>query len=134
MYHYSNMYLHEVAFHHDGNWEDFRPPFRLKAPSKASYTLPDLQTARLDCVIASLSSGQSLLDVLLRLSPQSLRVFPTVMYIRASYAVFMLLKIFFVSSVPGSELGQVLNPASVKIEEYLSRLVSHLQIASNGGN
>ena len=125
------MYLHEIALRYDGNGEEFRPPFRLRSPSNTSYTLPDLQPARLDCVIASLTSAHSLLDVLLQLPTQSLRVFPTVMYIRASYAIFILLKIYFISSAPASELGQILNPASVKIEEYLNRLISHMQTARN---
>lgn len=128
------MYIHEIAFHHANNEEDFRTPFRLRAPSNASHTLPDLQPARLDCVIASLTSGHSLLDVLLRLPLQSLRVLPTVIYIRASYAIFILLKIFFISNAPGSKLGLVLPPVSVKVEDYLNRLVSHMKTATSHGN
>lgn len=133
-YHYSNMYLHEIAFHYGGNMEEFRPPFRLRGPSKTSYSLPDLQTARLDCIITSMSSAHSLIDVLLQLSPQTLCVIPTLVYIRASYAVFILFRIFFIASAPGSGLGCVLDPASVKVAYYLNRLVSHMQAASAGGN
>jgi hypothetical protein len=133
-YHYSIIYLHEIAFHHDGNFEDFRPPFRLRAPSKTAYNLPDLQTARLDCIITSMTAAHSLIEVLLRLPPQSLCIIPTVMYIRGSYAVFILLRIFIISSAPGGELGHVLDPASIKIPYYLNRLVSHMQTATSGGN
>jgi hypothetical protein len=128
------MYLHEIAFHYGNNMEDFRPPFRLRGPSKTSYILPDLQTARLDCVITSMASAHSLIDVLLELSPQTLSVIPTLMYIRVSYALFILLRIFFFSSAPGGGLGCVLDPASVKIAHYLNRLVSHMQAAAIGGN
>jgi hypothetical protein len=133
-YHYSKIYLHEIAFHYGNNVEDFRPPFRLNSPSKTTYSLPDLQTARLDCVITSMTSAHSLINVLLQLSPQTLRVIPTVMYIRLSYAIFILLRIFFISSAPGSGLGCVLDPASVETAYYLNRIVSHMQTAAIGGN
>jgi hypothetical protein len=133
-YHYSIIYLHEIAFYHDGNSEDFRPPFRLKAPSKTAYNLPDLQTARLDGIITSMIAAHSLIEVLLRLPPQNLCIIPTLMYIRASYAVFILLRIFVISTAPGSELGHVLDASSIKIPYYLNRLVSHMQMAASGGN
>jgi hypothetical protein len=85
-------------------------------------------------VIVALTSVHSLLDVLLQLPARTLRVFPTFMYIRASYAIFILLKIFFTSNAPGSKLGKVLHPSSVKVEDYLNRLVSHMQTANVGGN
>jgi hypothetical protein len=55
-------------------------------------------------------------------------------YIRASYAISILLRIFFISSAPGSGLGSILNPTSVKAASYLNRLVSHLHTAAIGGN
>ena len=133
-YHHSMIYLHEIALGQDGSGEDFRPPFRLRAPSETSYTLPDLHPARLDCIIASLTSAHSLLDTVLKLSPQSLRVFPVWMYIRVTYAIVILLKIFFISSTPGSELGQIIHPVSVRVEDYLDRLVSCMQVVSNDEN
>ena len=128
------MYLLEIALGYDGSGEDFRPPYRLRTPSKTSYALPDLNAARLDCVIASMTSGHALLEVFLRSPLQTLRLFPTVVYIRAVYAIFVLLKIVFISSAPGSALGHVMHPGSVKVEEYLNRLVSRMQNASSDTN
>jgi hypothetical protein len=85
-------------------------------------------------VIASLTSAHSLLDVLLQRPAKSLRVLPTFLYIRLIYCVFILLKIFFICSAPGSELGKVLPPDAIKVEHYLSRLVSHLQDAASDEN
>ena len=133
-YHYSKMYLLEIALGYDGSGEDFRPPFRLRTPSKNSYALPDLNAARLDCVIASMTSGHALLEVFLRSSLLTLRLFPMVIYIRTVYAIFILLKIFFISNAPGSALGQVMHPGSVKLEEYLNRLVLRMQNASSDTN
>jgi hypothetical protein len=125
------MYLHEVALH-NGNPDDFRPPFRLRVPSIISCTFPDVGTARLDSVIVSLTSAHSLLDVLLQRPAKSLRVLPIFVYIRVIYCVFILLKIFFTCSAPGSELGKVLRPDAIKVEHYLSRLISHMQDATSG--
>jgi hypothetical protein len=128
------MCLHEIAFHYGDNTEDFRPPFRLRVPSKTSYCLADLQTTRLDSIITSMASAHALIDVLLQLSPQTLCIIPTLVYIRASYAISILLRIFFISSAPGSGLGSILDPTSVKAAYYLNRLVSHLHTAAIGGN
>ena len=127
------MYLHEIALY-NGNPDDFRPPFRLRVPSNVSCTFPDVGTARLDSAIVSLTSAHSLLDVLLQRPAKSLRVLPIFIYIRVIYCVFILLKIFFLCSAPGSELGKVLHPDAIKVEHYLSRLVSHMQDATSGGN
>jgi RalA-binding protein 1 len=127
------MCLHEIALH-NGYPDDFRPPFRLRAPSNISCTFPDVGTARLDSVITSLTSAHSLLDVLLQRPARSLRVLPTFLYIRVIYCVFILLKIFFTCSAPGSELGKVLHPDAIKVEHYLSCLVSHIQDAISDEN
>lgn len=127
------MCLHEIALH-NGYPDDFRPPFRLRAPSNISCTSPDVGTARLDSVITSLTSAHSLLDVLLQRPAKYLRVLPTFLYIRVVYCVFILLKIFFICSAPGSELGKVLQPDAIKVEQYLSRLVSHMQDAISDEN
>jgi hypothetical protein len=127
------MYLHEIALH-NGNPDDFRPPFRLRVPSNISCTFPDVGTARLDSVIISLTSAHSLLDVLLQRPAKSLRALPTFVYVRVIYCVFILLKIFFICSAPGSELGKVLHPDAIKVERYLNRLVSHMQDAAGGEN
>jgi hypothetical protein len=81
-----------------------------------------------------MASAHALIDVLLQLPPQTLGVIPTLVYIRVSYAIFILLRIFFISSAPGSGLGSILNPTSVKAAHYLNRLVSHLHKAAIGGN
>lgn len=127
------MCLHEIALHH-GYPDDFRPPFRLRVPSNISCAFPDVGTARLDSVITSLTSAHSLLDVLLQRPAKSLRVLPTFLYIRVIYCIFILLKIFFICSAPGSELGKVLHPDAIKVEHYLSRLVSHMQDAISDEN
>ena len=127
------MCLHEIALH-NGYPDDFCPPFRLRAPSNISCAFPDAGTASLDSVITSLTSAHSLLDVLLQRPARSLRVFPTFLYIRMIYCVFILLKIFFICSAPGSELGKVLHPDAIKVEHYLSRLVSHMQDAISDEN
>jgi hypothetical protein len=85
-------------------------------------------------VITSLTSAHSLLDVLLQQPPKYLRVLPTFLYIRVVYSVFILLKIFFICSAPGSELGKVLQPDAIKVEHYLSRLVSHMQDVTSDEN
>jgi hypothetical protein len=127
------MYLHEIALH-NGYPDDFCPPFRLRAPSHISYVFHDIGTARLGSVIASVTSAHSLFDVLLRQPAKSLRVLPIFLYIRVIYGVFILLKIFFICSAPESELGKVLPPDAIKVEHYLSRLVSHLQEAASDEN
>ena len=127
------MCLHEIALH-SGYPDDFCPPFRLRAPLNISRTFPDVGTARLDSVITSLTSAHSLLDVLLQRPAKSLRVLPIFVYIRVTYCVFILLQIFFICSAQGSELGKVLHPDAIKVEHYLSRLISHMQDATSGEN
>ncbi len=127
------MFLHEIAFHTADNVDDFRPPFRLASPGHTSHDPADFSPARLESIAISVSSAYSLLDVLLNISPQTLRVFPTVMFVRASYALFILMKACFICNSSGTPNGNFLPSNDVRLDEILDRIVAHLQIAANDG-
>lgn len=132
-YHYSNMFLHEIAFHTNENLDDFRPPFRLATPRYESHALAELIPAKLESIAASASSACSLIMVFLGLAPECLRAFPTVLFVRVSYAVFILMKTHFINNSPGSPLTNIMPFDRTTFDEHLDRLVSHLHDAANEG-
>ena len=132
-YHHGKMFLHEIAFHTADNDDDFRPPFRLDPPGHTSHSPADFSPSRLESIATSISSAYLLLDVLLSISPQKLQVFPTVIFVRASHAIFILMKASFICKSSNIQDGIIVPFNDLRLDEVLDRIVAHLQIAANDG-
>lgn len=68
------------------------------------------------------------------MSISSLRASPIINFVRMSYAVVILVKLFFLASEPNGALGHILEPESVKVVWYLEQLVPKMaEVAGKGG-
>ncbi|MGK7326864.1 hypothetical protein ACSRA4_22705, partial [Salmonella enterica] len=54
---------------------------------------------------------------------------PTCVLARASYAVVALIRIYAIVTGPETQISQVIDPASLKMESYLERVVEHYKAA-----
>lgn len=127
-YHHTQLFLHEICLHDDHPEEDFRGPYRLEkivsiqVDSQASLT-------HIDAVACSISSAQSLLDVLLSMEVQQVRALPMFNFARLCYALICLVKFYISSKTPESKIGSVLNPKMLRLGHYLEALIQHLGLA-----
>lgn len=125
------MIVHEIAFHDGDNLDDFRPPFHLRPPKVPSHLLANLHSARLDSIAASHSSAQSLIKTFLEIPSQTLLVLPSVLFVRVNYAVFIMMKTFFICRFAGNGADNIL--PITKLYDCLDRIICHVFSSTNNG-
>jgi hypothetical protein len=121
----TQLYLHEIAMHDDHPPEDFMPPFQIQ---KIIAIQTDQQAASsyIEFTAVSISSAQSLLDILLSLDVDALRAIPILNYVRMAYALMTLIKLYISSKSPSSRIGSVLKPETLKVNFYLRSMIDKL--------
>jgi hypothetical protein len=123
--HQNSIYLHEFAMDGAHHIPDFNPPRCIQSQS----VTPPLSAAKVDAIISCVHSAQDLLDAFLSLDIDSLRGLPMVIYVRMSYSLTVLVKISISASTDRSELGQILDRQSLKLDSYLEQLIPKLAMA-----
>ena len=119
--------------HNDHNAEDFRPPYTMESETSESISAPSLAPPFIDAIATIIDSAHSLLDALLAMGPEALRAVPIVNFVRASYAIMILIKLFNSTSSPRSGIGQLIDRDSLKISLYLDRLIMHMMAVAGPG-
>ncbi|KAJ9246681.1 transcriptional regulator family: Fungal Specific TF [Paecilomyces variotii] len=124
-----NVYMHEIAMHVDHNIDDFRPPFVSSAREGAltEHTTP----AHVDALTSCLTSIHESLDIMCSLDQKTILALPTIFFARTSYVAVALIKLFSATSAQDSRLGQVFDPADLKVEYYLDKVTQHFKVAGN---
>ncbi|KAL2036669.1 hypothetical protein N7G274_010619 [Stereocaulon virgatum] len=127
-YHTNNIYLHEIALHPDHDAEDFKPPFaiRVKARSRRKLTSPYI-----NAIMVCVNSSQSLLEVFLAMDVDVVRVSPTLVFVRVTYALVVLMKLSMSASAPSSELGQYLDSDDCKVPYFAERVVAFMDAVAH---
>jgi hypothetical protein len=93
-----------------------------------------LSAGYINAVMTVINSSHSLLDEFLKCDIKTLRVVPIVHYVRACYALVVLVKLFISASVPTNELGKILDPQLLKIEFYMKALLEIIAKAAGPDN
>jgi hypothetical protein len=133
-YHQDSIYLHESALEGgsttlvDFNHRHFKPVSGVRVKDEQEQTQLPLSAGYINTVMAVIDSAHSLLDEFLKCDIPTLRVVPVVHYVRASYALVVLVKLFISASVPTHELGKILDPQLLKVDFYMQAV---LEIISN---
>lgn len=134
-YHQNSIYLYESALEGgstilvDFNHRFFEPPSGVPANDKQEATQPPLSAAYINAVMACIESSHALLDEFLATEIHTLRVVPIVYYVRASYAIVVLVKLHLSASVPSNELGKVLDCQLLKVDFYMEALQKRISEA-----
>lgn len=126
-----NLYMHEIAMHHNHNIDDFKPPFNI-AP-EAGHEEPEFVTpAHIESLTACQESIHNAFDAFLALEPKVIRCLPTIFFVRNSYAAVALIKMYSAVSARGSKFGSIFRPEDLKVEFYLDALIAQFSKVSEG--
>jgi hypothetical protein len=138
-YHQDSIYLHESALESgpttlfDFNHKIFKPASALRPGQAQEETQLPLTAAYVNAVMSCINSSHALLDEFLSTDLQSLRVVPIIHFVRASYAIVVLVKLFISASVPSNELGKILDRQLLKVDYYMSTLLEKLAEVAGPG-
>lgn len=122
--------MHEVALHAYHNVEEFRPPF-TEEKLCANDREPDLlTTAHISALSVCLTSIDGIFETFLSLEVDVVRSQPVFHFVRAAYAVIVLIKMYFTAASSNSELGKVIDKDNMKVEQYLDGLLEKFRAAA----
>jgi hypothetical protein len=138
-YHQDSIYLHESMLESgsttlfDFNHRAFKPRSGSRVGQEQEETQLPLTAAYVNAVMSCINSSHALLDEFLNIDIQSLRVVPIIHFVRASYAIVVLIKLFISASVPTKELGKILDRQLLKVDHYMEALLEKLVDAAGPG-
>ncbi|KAJ2983417.1 hypothetical protein NQ176_g702 [Zarea fungicola] len=121
-YYTVRLYLSEVALHVDHLPEDFNVPYRM---SHASYSNSSEEVipakATVDALAELVENSHALLDTFMSIGTNLARALPLGMFVRVSYAAFVLAKLCASAAQERSQLAPLIDLASLQAESYLNR-------------
>ena len=127
-YNVCNLYLHEIVMHVNHNIDDFRVPVTeesLKGSLKPGDKLTPTQiNAITECQNAAIGILETYCDV----NWEAIRTLPMFLYfVRIVYAFVILLKLYFAATDPESEIGKLIDPTRLRIDEFLDRVEAQIR-------
>ncbi|KPI37583.1 uncharacterized protein AB675_3929 [Cyphellophora attinorum] len=126
-----NLYMHEIAMHHNHNIDDFKPPFNatpIDGPPDPDFVTP----AHIESLTTCMKSVHDVFEAFLSMDVQQLRSLPTLFFVRNSYAAVALIKMYTAVSAKGSKFGSIISIEDLKVDYYLDRMVDRLANTAEG--
>lgn len=120
-----NLYMHEIAMHHNHNIDDFRPPFNA-TPIEGPPDPDNVTPAHIEALTTCIHSAHAAFDAFLSMDIKMLRALPTLFFVRSSYAAVALIKLYSAVSAKGSKFAQIFKTKDLKVEYYLDRMIDVL--------
>jgi hypothetical protein len=121
-----NVYIHEIAIHHDHNVDDFRP----EVPSGANNASGGfVTTAHIDALTACLDSAHLVLNSYLKFDIETCRSLPNLYIVWNTYAEVALIKLHGVLHAPDSNFGSIFAP-DLRVDYYLDAISAKLKEVS----
>jgi hypothetical protein len=127
-----NLYMHEIAMHHNHNIDDFRPPYNA-TPIEGPPDPDNVTPAHIEALTTCIRSAHDTFDAFLSMDIRMMRALPTLFFVRNSYAAVALIKMYSAVSAKGSKFGSIFTTQDLKVEYYLNRMIDALSRASEGG-
>jgi hypothetical protein len=127
-----NLYMHEIAMHHNHNIDDFKPPFNatpIDGPPDPDFVTP----AHIESLTTCMKSVHEVFEAFLSMDVQQLRSLPTLFFVRNSYCAVALIKMYTAVSAKGSKFGTIISTDDLKVDYYLDRLIDRLARTADGG-
>lgn len=116
MEHILNIYMHEAAMHVDAN-----------SGLASAEDGPGL--AHINALTTCLASVEQALDAVCSMDIKTFLSVPSMALARTSYAAVTLIKLYSLASAPDSKIGQVIDPANLRVEHQLDRVLKHYNLA-----
>lgn len=105
------------------NADGFQPEELIDIGTKAS----PISMASASAIMTVIESAHLLLDAFFRVPDDVIKSYPVVNFVRMSYGMVLLIKMYANASLPDSELGKILDADSLKIDHYLRMAVTRLK-------
>jgi hypothetical protein len=122
MYFTLRLFLHELVLHIDHSPEDFKAPYQMGVIHP--YGDRDLPIKPVVQAIADLvSSSHSLVDAFVEMGPEIACFQPIFVFVRVSFAAFVLAKLCLSAYSQHSRLASVIDHSSLKAETYVDKLI-----------
>ncbi|KAF2010676.1 hypothetical protein BU24DRAFT_427787 [Aaosphaeria arxii CBS 175.79] len=120
--HVTNLYIHEIALHHNQSPADFQPPFPSETLQSA-VGKDAIGPAHISALGECLTATHGILDTILSVPLEILLTLPVIFCVRAIYAIVCLMKMWVSVNSPG-EVGFIIKQEHLGIESYTERLVA----------
>ncbi|KAF2110982.1 hypothetical protein BDV96DRAFT_583205 [Lophiotrema nucula] len=121
--HVTNLYVHEIALHHNQSAADFQPPFPSETFKSDLGNKESIGPAHIGALGECLTSTHGILDTILSVPLDVLLTLPVLFCVRAIYAIVCLMKMW-VSVTTSGEVGNIIKKEHLQIETYTERLVT----------
>ena len=106
---------------------DFRNKFftlpSLDGDELEPETLNSLTSLQVSATLKCISAAQSQLDVFLNIPISNLRTIPNVLYVRATYALTVLMKADYAIGTGPAGLGELINSQNLRTSSYLKTII-----------
>ncbi|KAF2186429.1 hypothetical protein K469DRAFT_706396 [Zopfia rhizophila CBS 207.26] len=120
--HVTNLYIHEIALHHNQSPADFQPPFPSESFASGVGKKDAVGPAHMAALGECLTATHGILDTILSVPLDILLTLPVIFCVRAIYAIVCLMKMW-VSVSSSGEVGNIIKKEHLGIESYTERLV-----------
>lgn len=127
-----NLYMHEIAMHHNHNIDDFRPPFNA-TPIEGPPEPDNITPAHIEALSTCIHSAHAAFEAFLTMDIKMIRALPTLFFVRNSYAAVALIKLYSAVSAKGSKFASIFKTKDLRVEYYLDRLIEVLARACEDG-
>jgi hypothetical protein len=127
-----NLYMHEIAMHHNHNIDDFRPPY-IATPIDGPPDPDNVTPAHVEALTTCINSAHSAFEAFLSMDLTALHALPTLFFVRNSYAAVALIKMYSAVSAKGSKFNAIFNAKDLKVEYYLDRMIEALSKTCDSG-
>ncbi|KAF2002044.1 hypothetical protein P154DRAFT_431586 [Amniculicola lignicola CBS 123094] len=121
--HVTNLYVHEIALHHNQSPADFQPPFPSETFTSGVTKKDAIGPAHISALGECLTATHGILDTILSVPLDTLITLPVIFCVRAIYAIVCLMKMWVSVTGPG-EVGSIIKKEHLGIESYTDRLVN----------
>ncbi|OJJ34447.1 hypothetical protein ASPWEDRAFT_582839 [Aspergillus wentii DTO 134E9] len=117
-----NLCMHETAMQFGSNDQQTTPEDDYSSPTSAAH---------MNALSICLTSIHHCLDMVSSVDTRTFLSFPTSNLARTSYAMVALIKLYSLVSTPETRIGQVIDPASLKVEWYMDKVLERYRVAGS---
>lgn len=126
MYFTLRLFLHELALHIDHSPEDFKAPYQMGVIHPCGNREIPIKPV-VGAIADLIKSSHDLIDAFVGMGPEVARFQPIFIFVRVSFAAFVLAKLCLSAYSPESRLANVIDRSSLHAEPYVDKLILFVQ-------
>ena len=126
MYFTLRLFLHELALHIDHSPEDFKAPYQMGVIHPCGDREVPIKPV-VGAIADLIASSHSLIDAFVGMGSDVARFQPIFVFVRVSFAAFVLAKLCLSAYSPESRLANIIDRERLHAEPYVDRLILFVQ-------